>query len=203
MSTEQMSRYRTKEARAKHVEEQRRYQQRHPNRVAETQRKYREGNQECDARNETHQETVGRFWSKVYKTPGCWFWLGTHSHGYAKFSMKGVMRPAHRVAWELAHNQPFPEGKITLHSCDTKNCVRPDHLSPGTDRDNSWDGRDKGRVGSFPTEHCRRGHPWREETTLYYRKRHKGGILARRCGICAKARVELRAAQQKAPGEGT
>lgn len=96
-----------------------------------------------------------RFWSKVdRRAPDeCWPWRGTRNgNGYGQFVLAGRRRPAHQVAWELAHGRPFP-GQHTLHSCDVPLCVNPAHLSPGTAADNSADKVSKGRqyrpVGSL------------------------------------------------------
>ena len=92
-----------------------------------------------------------RYWAKVDKTGSCWLWTGSlNSSGYGLFGAKAT-RPvklalAHRYGWELCRG-PIPDGMLVLHSCDTPACVRPDHLSLGTNRDNMRDARDKGRLG--------------------------------------------------------
>lgn len=77
-----------------------------------------------------------RFWTKVNKTPTCWLWTAATSKGYGKFGMRhGVVRSAHRLAWEMEVG-PIPEGLMVLHHCDVPACVRPDHLYLGTAADN-------------------------------------------------------------------
>jgi hypothetical protein len=81
-----------------------------------------------------------RFWEKVDKTnpSGCWIWRGSRmKNGYGRFGLgKGVVRFAHRVAYELVHGEAsIPPEMILLHSCpagDRPDCVNPAHLRPGT-----------------------------------------------------------------------
>ena len=59
-----------------------------------------------------------RFWDKVKKGNGCWPWVAACSPlGYGEFWKNGRMRPAHRVAWEIAHGG-VPDGLDVLHHCD-------------------------------------------------------------------------------------
>lgn len=82
-----------------------------------------------------------RFWAKVDKSDpdGCWIWIGsTSGAGYGRFHVnrRGVL--AHRVAYALVHGTA-PAGIMLCHRCDNPKCVRPDHLFPGTQKDNMRD----------------------------------------------------------------
>lgn len=96
-----------------------------------------------------------RFWAKVQKSEtGCWLWTGTISkNGYGNFGLDGRVVSAHRMAWQLAHGRTPPAGAVVMHSCDVRACVRPDHLSVGSHKDNMRDMVVKGRsfvgVGSL------------------------------------------------------
>lgn len=81
-----------------------------------------------------------RFWAKVDKSGECWMWTGKRfsTNGYGVGSIRGKSTGAHRVSWEL-HNGPIPKGKFIRHRCDTKACVRPDHLQLGDPVDNVAD----------------------------------------------------------------
>lgn len=96
-----------------------------------------------------------RFWKKVDKhgpihpTLGteCWLWTGYQmpfGHGQLNVGDKIVL--THRFSWEL-HHGPIPEGLSVLHHCDVPNCIRPDHLFLGTQKDNVQDAIQKGRPG--------------------------------------------------------
>lgn len=81
--------------------------------------------------------TAERLWSKVCKTDCCWLWFGaTRPDGYGKM-MRGHQRTvlAHRVSYEVACG-PIPDDKIITHTCDVKQCVRPEHLQLGTKSSN-------------------------------------------------------------------
>lgn len=92
------------------------------------------------------QPIAARFWSKVRKTRTCWWWLaGTTARGYGKFWIDGRTVHAHRVAWELV-NGPMDPGLVARHKCDNPLCVRPDHVVPGTNLDNTRDMVERGRM---------------------------------------------------------
>lgn len=80
-----------------------------------------------------------RYWAKVIKTETCWLWVGAKKgRGYGHIWLNGHMMGAHRVVWIIAYGE-IPEGMCVLHTCDTENCVKPDHLFLGTPHDNSLD----------------------------------------------------------------
>jgi len=78
---------------------------------------------------------------------GCWLWTATTSppKWYGTISINGLTRRAHRVAYE-AFVGVLPATLDVLHSCDTPQCVNPEHLSLGTQLDNMRDMRRKGRA---------------------------------------------------------
>src|SRR3990167_5216515 len=62
-----------------------------------------------------------RFWVKVCKTSGCWWWTGAISDpsqrgGYGRFLFRGVNRCAPRIAYELTYGA-IPAGLWVLHRC--------------------------------------------------------------------------------------
>lgn len=141
-----------------------------------------------------------RFWEKVnkdgpvpQKAPElgpCWIWTAGINHqrgGYGMFALrKGVIRRAHRVAWELTRG-PVPDGLWVLHHCDNPPCVRPEHLFSGTPKENTTDMAEKGRDG-FPGKGS--AHPsakLTEDDVLAIRAARKAGTtgasLARLYGV--------------------
>ena len=91
-----------------------------------------------------------RFWPKVQKSEGCWFWIaggdGPDGYGRIREGRAGSrFLLAHRVAWELTYG-PIPDGLFVCHHCDNRRCVRPDHLFLGTADDNNKDMQRKGRA---------------------------------------------------------
>lgn len=94
-----------------------------------------------------------RFWTQVRKTETCWLWEGAiHHTGYGVFT---VMVPhkhqvrVHRHAYQLLRG-PIPNGLVICHRCDVRRCVNPDHLEPGTARENFHDAMRKGRAVHRP-----------------------------------------------------
>lgn len=90
-----------------------------------------------------------RFWAKVDRTGGgCWLWTASHSGGrggkrYGQFTT--TVAPGRQKHWG-AHvyayvltNGPVPDGLEVMHACNNARCVRPDHLSAGTKRQNVQD----------------------------------------------------------------
>lgn len=92
-----------------------------------------------------------RFDQHVQRSDGCWLWLGTVTKGgYGRFNTRSFSMAAHRVAWEMEHDQSVPEGLDVMHSCDNPPCVNPAHLSAGTRSENLRDCVAKGRNVSRP-----------------------------------------------------
>lgn len=99
------------------------------------------------------------FWPKVDRRGDdeCWPWTGKRNHkGYGDITRRsgGAFRcfKATHIAWEIANGQPWPEGKIALHSCDNPPCVNPAHIRPGTAAENAADAMIRGRT-------ARKGRP--------------------------------------------
>lgn len=102
-----------------------------------------------------------RFFRRVRKTEGCWYWEGYRGpKGYGQFPIaKRNIVQAHRYSYELV-NGPIAEGMCLLHSCDNAPCVNPSHLFPGTRADNNQDMMAKGRHVAWNAAKsvCLRGH---------------------------------------------
>ena len=93
-----------------------------------------------------------RFLEKVYKNgpvPAhrpelgpCWVWTGGKtSDGYGNFGIGKKKIRAHRFL-----RRDIPGHLNACHHCDNTLCVRPDHIFPGTQKENIQDGISKGRI---------------------------------------------------------
>jgi hypothetical protein len=83
-----------------------------------------------------------RFLTYVDKKPdGCWWWKGGKDiKEYGIFWYKGKTQFAHRVSLLLHNKVKHLNPKLqVLHSCRSKQCVNPEHLSEGTREQNSAD----------------------------------------------------------------
>jgi hypothetical protein len=73
---------------------------------------------------------------------GCWLWRGIRGDSrvdfYGSATRWGRNIHVHRLSYEL-HVGPIPPGLHVLHHCDTKACVRPDHLYVGSQSANMRD----------------------------------------------------------------
>ena len=130
-----------------------------------------------------------RFWGKVVKTDGCWLWTGSTSRGYGKLFLPGPRTiSAHRFSY-LLHFGPFDKRLVVCHSCDTRACVRPDHLFLGTQEDNVTDMVDKGRHWKQRNTHCPQGHLFDAANTYVGPRTSK-----RECRTCRAQRAAQRSA---------
>lgn len=79
-----------------------------------------------------------RFWEKVERRgpDDCWPWTaGKTAAGYGMFKRPGrdgTRSTAHRVAWELEHGRPVPDGLVVDHLCENRPCCNPAHLEAVT-----------------------------------------------------------------------
>lgn len=87
------------------------------------------------------------FWRhvKVGDNTECWLWTyGFSDNGYGKLKWNGKFVGAHRISF-MIHHGPILNGLVVRHTCDVKNCVNPNHLVVGTQKDNMIDRLVRGR----------------------------------------------------------
>lgn len=84
------------------------------------------------------QPLAERFWEKVNKTDTCWLWTGYLNKGYGYIAIDNKPKPAYRIAYILT-NGDIPEGQVVRHMCKNKDCVNPNHLKLGTQKENMED----------------------------------------------------------------
>lgn len=98
-------------------------------------------------------DTLTRYWQHVNKNGDihprlgtrCWLWTGHHNkrHGYGYININSKQVRSHRYAFFLEYGRwPNP---CCRHKCDTRLCVRPEHLEEGTPADNNRDTVARGR----------------------------------------------------------
>jgi len=120
-----------------------------------------------------------RFWQKVSVSGGCWLWHGSLSRkGYGAMTIQGKYIPAHRIAY-LLHYGELPSHLFVCHTCDVRNCVRPDHLFLGTAKDNACDraAKERGGQAKFTTAQVQEIRALHAPGTIGYKR------LARQYGV--------------------
>lgn len=86
-----------------------------------------------------------RMMDKVEKVNGCWLFRGClNSWGYGQVRIQGRTLGAHKVMFEL-ENGKIPKGKQANHTCHVCNCINPQHIYVGTQKENVRDMIEAGR----------------------------------------------------------
>lgn len=142
---------------------------------------------------------IDRLMKHVYKNKsGCWLWRGTiDSKGYGQMRLIGRRHyRCHRISYQFFVGA-IPPGKMILHSCDIKNCVNPEHLRPGTAKDNMQDALKRNRLKPARGERSGRAILtedlviWIRENSKPYDKHLSRAALARKFGVSASTIREL------------
>lgn len=130
-----------------------------------------------------------RFFGKVRKTDGCWYWeAGEDGKGYGVFWDGARTSGAHRFAYRLLVG-PIPPGLVLDHLCRNTRCVNPAHLEPVTSVENVR--RGVGHSGKRQTQ-CKRGHPFDESNTYKHPT-----TRARVCRTCSAERAQRYRAEKR------
>lgn len=92
------------------------------------------------------QSAQERFDKKYIKTDmGCWQWQSpVDADGYGSFTLnfdgKKYALRAHRYSWIMSNKQDWPTDKpVARHVCNNPSCVNPEHIMPGTVKENAAD----------------------------------------------------------------
>jgi HNH endonuclease len=96
--------------------------------------------------DEHTQAARSRFDTKYEVMPnGCWEWtMYRDADGYGQFTVniqgKKHMLRAHRFSWMIANQQDWPDDQpVARHLCNNPSCVNPEHIVPGTVKENTAD----------------------------------------------------------------
>lgn len=134
-----------------------------------------------------------RFFSKVTITDNCWQWTaGTDQGGYGRFKWKGLHRIISRFiyAWLI---EPVPSRESNMevdHLCKNRSCCNPLHLELVPKPINAERSNNPAVLNSRKT-HCKYGHEFTPENTLYRIRENHGKGLGRECVQCIKNRARI------------
>ena len=140
-------------------------------------------NQDRNANRWPNGSLETRFMCRVEISESCWIWKSSkNTAGYGRTNLMGrghKTQFAHRLSWELFVGK-INDGMNILHTCDNPSCVRPSHLSIGTQSDNIVDAVRKGRHRNTKKNSCKNGHPLNGSNLVMRGK-------SRACRICRNA----------------
>jgi helix-turn-helix protein len=114
---------------------------------------------------------IGRLLSRVAtdRRAGCWLWQGAlDGGGYGVMSVGGKTARVHRLAAWLWLDLPLASRLVVNHLCDTRRCLNPAHLAPGSQSDNLRQAVARGRFNRHLRRLATMGMP--EEHRLLLRR---------------------------------
>jgi hypothetical protein len=114
----------------------------------------------------------------------CILWhKGIRKDGYGDAHANGKHWLAHRLIYTRAFGE-IPNGMCVLHKCDIRNCVNPQHLFLGTQKDNVRDMETKNRARHPNGEEHGRSKLSEAEVLAIRAADLSYRILAKQFGVC-------------------
>lgn len=127
-----------------------------------------------------------KFMRNVFKTDTCWIWTGERNRfGHGMFREGGRWSKhttAHRWAYQHFNSVTLKHAEFCCHKCSTRECVNPDHIYVGDQKQNVHDAIIQGAhnsVAQSKKTHCPKGHEYTFENTKHMV--HKKGRQCRQC----------------------
>jgi hypothetical protein len=82
--------------------------------------------------------------NSVVDKNGCWRWRKSKFNGYGKTVLKRKAMSAHRASWIIFAGK-IPNRLQVNHKCHVRDCINPDHLYLGDQKQNMRDMKQAGR----------------------------------------------------------
>ena len=141
-------------------------------------------------------------WERIEKytmpepNSGCWLWIGAcAADGYPRItigSLTDKSKKSVRVNRFVCHAfHGLPDGMHALHKCDNVICINPDHIYPGTAKQNTKDCIERQRRTQIRRGEANAMSVLKTEDVLYIRESEKRGVdLATKYGV-SQATISL------------
>ena len=85
------------------------------------------------------KNTIDQIWVHIEKTDSCWLWTGRLDRdGYGIWWLDGRNVRPHRIVCEI-YQKPIIPPLVSRHLCNIRKCVNPEHIVPGTQKENVQD----------------------------------------------------------------
>lgn len=131
---------------------------------------------------------------------GCHLWTGELSdNGYARFKRQGKWVKVHREMCKIHHG--LASHQKALHTCDVRRCINPEHLYPGSHRDNVRDAVTRHRT--ICGEKHRSAKLTEQQVRAIITSKERGVDLAERFGVKPPIISKIRRGQKWQRVSGT
>lgn len=81
----------------------------------------------------------------IINEKGCWICI-SHLSKYPRASLNNKLMSIAKYNFKKKYGKEFPVNKMMLHKCDEPQCINPEHIRPGTAKENYNDAVKRNRI---------------------------------------------------------